>query len=57
MGGRLPSESPGGINRNHRADWLGIRSKLTAGTIAAGEHVIARAISVGGGVLKFRLLV
>ena len=31
--------------------------KLTAGTIAAGELVVARAISVGGGVLKFRLLV
>ncbi len=36
---------------------VSVDGKLTAGTIAAGEHVIARAISVGGGVLKFRLLV
>ncbi len=31
--------------------------KLTGGTIAAGEHIIARAISVSGGILKFRLLI
>ena len=31
--------------------------KLTGGVIAEGERVVARAISAGGGVLKFRLLV
>ena len=31
--------------------------KLIGGVIGAGEHVIARAISVSGGTLKFRLLV
>jgi hypothetical protein len=30
--------------------------KLTGGVIAAGEHVNARAISFGGGKVKFRLL-
>ena len=31
--------------------------KLIGGTIGEGEHVVARAISVSGGTLKFRLLV
>ncbi len=31
--------------------------KLTGGVIAEGEHVIARAVSAGGGTIKFRLLV
>lgn len=31
--------------------------KLTGGTIGEGELVVARAISVAGGTLKFRLLV
>ncbi len=30
---------------------------LTGGAIASGEHIIARAISISGGVLKYRLLV
>ena len=33
------------------------KGKLTGGVIAEGELVIARAISVAGGTLKFRLLV
>lgn len=36
---------------------VSVGGKLTAGVIGAGEHVIARAVAVGGGVLKFRLLV
>jgi hypothetical protein len=31
--------------------------KLTGGVIVEGEYIVARAISVAGGVLKFRLLV
>jgi len=31
--------------------------KLTGGTITSSEHVIAKAISVQSGVLKFRLLI
>ncbi len=43
----------------HAGDALKVSAggKLTGGTIAAGEHIVARAISVSGGTLKFRLLV
>lgn len=38
IGGRLPSEWGGAINRNHRAGWLGIL--ITVGAVADHVHIL-----------------
>jgi len=35
MGGRDQSVRMGGINRNHRADWIGIRTPIARALIGA----------------------
>ena len=42
MGGRLPSEWVGGINRNHRAESIGITGRIGSEYALQREHMIAR---------------